>query len=509
MHSLFARSALAVLIGLSSNVSAESTVQNTLRITSPFEMTSLEPSQQGYILTRLQVLESLVGVDAKGQLIPELATDWDVTGEGQVWTLRLRKKVVFHDGTEMNAQAVKASLEYSISKPSPIAQAGVIDISTPDDFTVVITLDKPARSFGAVLAHYSSAIVSTESIRSGIERSIVGTGPYRLEEFEPPHSVTVHRFDEYWGEKAHIEYAKYLTSHRAESRTLQARSGQADIVFNLDPASLPMLSRLPNVAIHSVDLPRTLAVKVNSGHHVLSDINVRKALSLAIDRKGIANAILRTPGAETDQLLPASYPLWYLDEPLETNNLAEAKVLLEESGWQVNSDGWLEKEGATLALTLITYADRPELTTVATALQIQWKQLGIKINVSITNSSAIPAGHEDGSLELALMARNYGFVADPVEVLRMDFGGVRGGDWGAMDWRSPAQKWLSQLSVTTNDNEYNTLAKTMMQAVYDERPLIPIAYYTQKVAVSQRISGFKLDPYERTYYLNELKWTAK
>jgi peptide/nickel transport system substrate-binding protein len=506
MKSMFTRSALVALMGLSSVAFAESTTENTVRITSPFEMTSLEPSQQGYILTRLQVLETLIDVDAEGHLQPGLANAWEVSGDGQVWTLILKKEVSFHDGTPLTAQAVKDSLEYAMTKPGPIARAGVIDINAPDAYTLVISLDKPSRSFGAVLAHYSSAVVSPNSLKNEIAHELAGTGPYQVESFEPPHSILVKRFDQYWGEKADIEYAKYLTSHRAESRTLQARSGQADIVFNLDPASIPVLSRLPNVAVHSVALPRTLVVKLNSGHAILGDAKVRNALSDAIDRAGIARAILRTPGAETDQLLPKSYERWRLNTQVQAKNPEKAKALLAEAGWSLNSDGWMEKEGQVLTLNLITYADRPELTNVATALQNQWKQIGVDVKVAITNSSAIPAGHEDGSLEMALIARNYGFVADPVEVFRLDFGGERGGDWGAMDWQSQAQKWITTLTQTTDDNEYNTLAQTFMQAVYDERPLIPVAAYTQNVAVSKRLAGFKLDPYERTYYLNELKW---
>ncbi|QLE99034.1 ABC transporter substrate-binding protein [Neptunomonas phycophila] len=488
-------------------VSDTANKSNTVRITSPFEFTSLDPSQQGYLFTRMQVIETLLNVNEQGSLVAGLATQWSINDQGRVWRFELRPNVRFHNGTALTAEGVVNSLRRAQERQGPFNKVPVKDIRVDEQNQVIIELERPYRTLGAVVAHYSTAIIAPAGLDDkGQVTQLVGTGPYQMVSFEPPHAFQVQRFDSYWGQVASIEYATYLTSHRAESRVLQARTGQADVVFNLDPASVMQLKRLPSVQLESLNLPRTLMVKLNSQHPFLNEPNARRALSLAINRVGIAQAILRTPGAETDQLLPASMPLWHLDRELEPSDLTHAKALLGQLGWVADDEGMLVRDGKPFSLRLITYADRPELTTVATALQDQWKQLGIQVSVDITNSSSIPAGHQDGTLEMALIARNYGFIADPLEVIRLDFGSEQGGDWGAMGWDSETQKDIEQMSDVNDPQRYKALAQKVASAIYDERPVIPVAAYTQHVAVQKRVKGFKLDPYERTFYINEWEW---
>ena len=84
-----------------------------------------------------------------------------------------------------------------------------------------------------------------------------------------------------------------------------------------------------------------------------------------------------------------------------------------------------------------TFPDRPELPLLATALQAQWKAVGVELKVAVGNSSEIPAGHQDGSLQLGLYARNYALVPDPLVTLLGDLAPA-GADWGVMNWHSPA-----------------------------------------------------------------------
>ena len=488
------------------------TPENTVDIRAAFEFSSLDPTRSGFVFTRMQVLETLLNVDTKGNLTPGLASDWQVSGDGTRWQLTLRDNVLFHDGTELTSAHVVEQLKLAMQKPSTIQGLPITEVEAADDGQVVITLTEPFSPLGASLAHYSAAILAAGAYdETGEVTKLIGTGPFSVYEVAIPHKLVVQRFDDYWGEKAQIEYASYLTGHRAEARVLQARSGQADIVFGLDPASVPMLKRMPMLEIQRSDLPRTLALKLNADHPLLSNTAARQALSLAINRQGIATAILRAPNAATDQLLPSYMTNWHLAEPGVSGTPNDPGKLLATLGWEKNDEGWLEKAGQRFELDLITYADRPELTTVATAVQDQWKQLGVKLNVNVTNSSAIPAGHSDGSLEVALIARNYGIIADPLGTLIKDFAGsglaISGGDWGAMNWSNPeVPQTLNALVSETNPERYHQQAQSVARAIYTERPLIPIAYYVQQTAINKRLSGFRFDPYERSYFLNELSW---
>jgi peptide/nickel transport system substrate-binding protein len=102
----------------------------------------------------------------------------------------------------------------------------------------------------------------------------------------------------------------------------------------------------------------------------------------------------------------------------------------------VNSENKLEKEEQVFEINLTTYADRPEFPLIATAIQAQLAEVGITVDITIDNSSAIPSRHHDGTLEMALIARNYGILADPLTLLLNDFATHKGSDWGPTNWSS-------------------------------------------------------------------------
>ncbi|NLQ18902.1 ABC transporter substrate-binding protein [Marinomonas sp. M1K-6] len=500
--------AVGALFGVT--VSAQPTQSNTVSISAAFEFTSLDPSKNGFVYSRMQVLETLLDANESGLLMPALADRWDVSDDAKTWSFHLRDGVRFHDGRLMDADSVVNSLAIAQVKHGALRNAPIESIRALDKSTVVIRLSRPYTLLGAVLANYANGILSPDAYgKDGEVLALSATGPYQLYQFAPPHKLVVEKFEGYWGKKASIPYASYLTGHRAESRVLQARSGQVDIVFGLDPASLPSLKRLPNLALYSNAIPRTIVLKLNSGHRFLNDVRARQALSLAINRQGIAKGILRVPGSETEQLLPASMSNWHLNNVTnETEATAgTAESLLASLGWKKNAKGILEKEGEEFHLTMMTYADRPELTTVATAIQAQWQAIGVSTKVEVTNSSAIPMGHQDGSLEVALISRNYGFIADPLGVMLSDFGVHGGGDWGAMNWNNKAiTADLTVLEETSNPVKYKATAQRSAQIIFAERPMIPVSFYVQQTSVNKRVKGFRFDPFERSYFLNEMEF---
>lgn len=480
---------------------------NTLSISGPWEMSSLDPSRQGYILMRMQVIETLLNVDKLGLLTPGLATNWHVSHDGLTWSFTLREGVFFHDGTQLNAQATVISLKHANNKHSTLNKSEIESIEAVDEMQLRIQLTTPYRSFGALLSNYSTAIISPSSFtKNGGVLELYGSGAYKMESFSPPHKFMVKKFNNYWGEKAKITFASYLTGHRAESRLLQAKSGQVDIAFTLDPAMLKQLEGSKVLTLHSNQIPRTLFVKVNNSHPFLSDLRARQALSLALDLSAIATNVLHSPGAETTQLVPASMAQWYLqDQPSNKFDLVKAKALLTSLGWQAGDDGILYSDGQPFELTLLTYADRPELTIVATALQAQWAKIGVRVNINVTNSSMIPAGHADGSLEMALIARNFGFIGDPLPIFSTDFANG-GGDWGAMNWfDSEVDGAIRQLLVSTDTQENYLLSQKVVQAIHDQQPVFPIANYSQHTAVNKRIKNFQFDPFERNYFINQME----
>lgn len=477
---------------------------DTLDVVAQFEIQSPEPSTSGYVFTRMGVAETLTNADPEGKLVPGLAADWSVAEDGLTWTFSLQDNVQFHDGTALTPEAVANALNIARSKPGPLAKTPVTDIDATDatDGAVVLTLSEPFAALPAYLAHYSAQILAPAAYGDdGAGQQVIGTGPYRITELTPPLGLKAEAFPDYWGEAPHVPHVTYSGVSRVETRALMAESGEADFVFGLDPASVARLGMLDGVTVHSVAIPRTLLLKVNSGHDALSEPEARQALSLAIDRIGIAKAVLRYPEGAT-QLFPPSVGEWHnATLPPLAYDPEAAKALLADLGWTPGADGILTRDGKPFAITLTTYPDRPELPLVAAVLEQQFRAIGVDLTINTTNSSEIAAGHADGTLDLGLIARNFGLIPNPIGTVLSDFAPT--GDWGAMGWENAEMVELAR-SVGRGDGGDAERAR-MAGILQTELPVIPIAWYMQTLAVNDAVKGTIIDPWERTFGLQGLR----
>ena len=479
---------------------------NTLSISGPWEFTSLEPSKQGYIYTRMNIIETLLNVDEKGKLTPGLASKWQTSEDQKNWLFTLQENALFQDGSPIDATSVVNALTIAQGKHGVLNKAPILHISVRNKQQVEIALTQPHVVLPALLAHYSTAILAPSAYDlTGKVTRLIGSGPYLLDDFQPPHKLSVKASLNYWGKKPSIEHVRYLTGHRAESRILQAKSGDADIVYSLNAAMLEQLKNSDNVAVHTAAIPRTLLLKLNAAHPFLASAQARQALSLAIDRSSIAKQVLHVEEAANDQIFAESMGDWHLQQRQENYNLKKAANLLTALGWKKDDQGWLVKAQQRFQLTLITYADRPELTSVATALQAQWRQLGVDLKINVTNSSMIPSSHADNSLEVALIARNLGVIANPISLVANEYANG-GNDWGAMNWFNPeVDKAIARLSTESNPKQVALDTQFIASAIYQQKPVIAIAHYQQHNAVNTRVKHYKFDPFLRDYLINQME----
>ena len=488
---------------------APSLAQDEILVVGPWEIPSLDPLGSGSQFMRMQVTETLVDAASDGTVLPGLAAKWSTSTDGLTWKFELRRNVRFHDGSVLTAASALPSLKRALVEPGSLALAPIESLAENED-EIVVQLRKPFPALPALFAHSSTQILAPSSFQStGEVRSIVGTGPYRVLSIARPQSFTVAAFDGWRDDPPLVRRAVYLSVSRSETRALMAESGQADLVFALDPASLTRLRANPRVAVEAVSIPRTIALKLNSGNVCLEDVRTRRAISLAIDRKRIARAILRDPEMAATQLFPPTLAGWHNPRlaPLEFDPVM-ARRLLADAGWRKSGQGMLDLGGACSSLELLTFVDRPELPLLSAVIQEQLRQVGLHVEVNIGNSGDIPFGHRAGTLTMALMARNYGNTPDPLVTLMGDFG-ERGGDWGAMNWHSPEVTTLFEALVRSPDRAATQPLERgrVAQILQSELPVIPIAWYRQTVTVGPRVSGVSLDPFERSYRLTQIRWT--
>ena len=479
-----------------------------LQIVAPLEVSSMEPDQNGYLFTRLQVAETLVSVDKNGQLSPLLATEWHVSADGLTWRFTIRPHVQFHDGSELNTRQVKAALDKARRATGVLSQAPIRTIEAHEQ-VVLIHLHQAFAPLPAYLANYSTQILAPSAYdANGKVIAVIGTGPYQVNRIAMPLKVDLQRYPHYWQTPAQIEQVHYLAVGKGETRALMAQSGEADLVISLLPMSVASIKRAPKLDVQLVTLPRTRMLKLNAASPFFQDARVRQALSLGLDRQGMAQAILRNPALAATQLFPPTVQSWHDPElPDLAFNLEKARALLAEAGWKPGSDGILTRENQPFRVTLTTFSSWPELPVLATAIQAQWRKLGIDLAVSVGNSSEIVSKHRDGSLQIGLLSRNFSLTPDPVATMNSDFG-PQGGDWGAMGWSDQAltqhldQLLSGHLSPEAQQSARHQIVKTLQQQL----PVIPLAWTELVVVSSKQLKNVYVDPFELSYHIAQMQW---
>jgi len=493
---------MAMVLAIANAVAAN---EKILNIVEPFELKSPDPATSGNVYIKMGIAETLIDTDENGNLLPALATSWQSSEDGLIWRLQLREGVVFHDGTAFNAAAAARALNVARTKPALLASAPITDI-VDENGILAIRLSEPFAPLPAYLAEYRSLIYAPAAYEEDNSvTQVIGTGPFRLTRFEPPLQLEAARFGEYWGKKPTIERLHYQAVSRAETRALMAESGDADYVSTLDPASIARLRQVDHVTMTAVSLPRIMTLKLNVGHEFLSDIRARQALSMAIDRDGLAQAVLRYP-ASANQLFAPAVGEWHSKKipPLAYDPEA-TKILLQKLGWQLGADGIFSRNSKRFSITLTTFPDRPELPLAAAALQHMFAEIGVEIILDITNASEIPVRHGDGTLEMALFSRNLALVPDPLGTLLTDY--VASTDWGSMNWNN--EEYVGLIRKLASGQGGTEERERAIEIMHQELPLIPVAWYQNSIGFSKRIKGAFNDPYERNIGLRDMEWVEE
>ena len=477
-----------------------------LRVASPWEWTSNEPTDTGYLMTRLGIGETLVQVEPDGRLSGGIAESWSVDDDRLTWRFRIRQGALFHDGTPVTPEATAASLRRALAGES--LQQVPVDRLFTDGPDVVIRTVSPFSPLPAMLVDYAAVVLAPASWGpDGTVQRVIATGPFRIVSTEGKTLVDLERFDRYWGAAASVARVRYTAIPNGDTRTNVAISGDQDIVFSTPPAATSRIDAAGRSKVVSMTVPRVRVLAFNAGLPQFEDVRVRRAISMAIDRRGIASAVLRHPGSAATQLLPPVVPGWH-DATLEPYafDVSAAKALLDQAGWTARPDGIRGKDGLRLAGTLLTIANRPELTVMGTAMQAQLKAIGMELTVVPGPAAAVPAAIQAGTMQMTLFARTYVNVPDVVATIVPDFTRQRS-TWGTLEWPGRTRmKALTDAYVRTFDEaDKAPLRRDILRLIQDELPVLAVSWFEHTVAVGTRVGGLVIDPYEMRYMLSGVR----
>jgi len=360
------------------DVTTESSETGDKSVTLLFSFASktIDPHQD-WMGVRAGIAETLVKIDENLIIKPWLAESWEQKDE-KTWTFNLREGITFHDGTPMDAEAVKASFERVLSVNDAVSSSLKIESMEASGQEITFVTKEVYPAFLSELVHTNASIIKVDTENIG-ERPIA-TGPFKVVDFISESEIKLEKYPDYWDGAAKLDHVTIKFNSDGNVRALALQSGEADIAYNLPPEGLEPIESSDNLRIDSVSSLRAHFILYNSANPALQDLKVRMALDLLVNRPVMVNEIMNGHATAANGPFIPSLPFSSELEPTSYDP-TEAEALLKEAGYEKNEDGKLEKDGEALQLTLATYQGRPELPLMAQYLQAEAASIGIDINV--------------------------------------------------------------------------------------------------------------------------------
>lgn len=331
---------------------------------------------------------TLLKRDAKLQLVNDLATAYSVSEDGLTWTVTLRNGVKFSDGEPLTAEDVKFTFETAAKSGSVIDLTNMADVQAPDDSTVVFTLKSPQSTFISLLT--TLGIVPEHAYGADYAEHPVGSGPYKLVQWDKGQQAIVEANEEYYGNKSAFHKLTFLYLDE-DAAYAAAQAGTVDIAAIPAAFSKQQVNGMTLEAVKTVDnrgimFPMQPAGAKSgdglpAGNDVTSDLAIRQAVNVVIDREALVEGVLEgygRPAYSVSDDLP-----WSNAEAVFTDaNLEEAKRILASGGWvDADGDGIVEKNGVKAEFSLLYFAGDLTRQSLALAAADMVAQAGIKINV--------------------------------------------------------------------------------------------------------------------------------
>lgn len=340
------------------------------------------------------VNEALIQADTNSEYVADLATDWEVSEDALTYTFNLREGVTFSDGTPFTAEDVVFTYEEvqkNQANNENVDLTKLKSVEADGDYKVVFTLNECYSPFLDTVAMLQ--IVPSDSYNSEtFDTAPIGTGAYKVAQYDTNQQIILQINDSYWGGTPDIEQVNIISMDQ-DTAYSNAVSGQLDVVmvgstYINETIDSMTLHKLETMDVRNVSLP-TLTEQVmkdsqgneyNVGNNVTSDIAVRKALSIGINRQEIIDNAFNgegKPAVNFTDNLP-----WASTDDYEDNQVDEAKKTLEDAGWtDADGDGIREKGNLKCSFDLIAPGNDEDRYKLATALAENAKNLGIEINV--------------------------------------------------------------------------------------------------------------------------------
>ncbi len=472
------------------------------------------------------VLDSLVALDANGDLKPWLATAWTVSPDAKTYVFELRQDVTFHDGEQFNAAAAVANFNHIMAEETASAQARAFiggdlfdKAEATGEFELTLTLKEP---YAPLLANLSTAFVgmyspkvleskSQDDIKAGGPDVSVGTGPFVLTELSPKNHITFSANTNYaWGPDVKTssgaslaEGAPYLDTltvrivPEESARVGALQSSDAQVAVDLTPTSTAQLNGANINTTASPGIP--YSVYLNWSHGVFSDPKVRQAFQRGVNidagvKAAFANEFQRawsvlsptTPNAYDSSLENA----WPYDE-------AAANTLLDEAGWtERDAEGYRVKDGKRLSAEWLSWLPFPdERQALVNFMVDDLKKIGFELTHSAVEGPEYSARYADeNGLILDFDLTDWSFASLDADALRQHLhtGGFQNATTVSDE---KLDSTLDEAASTTDAGARKQAYADVQQWNLNEVAVVPVYLSQFTTASLPSVSGLTYDAY--------------
>ena len=347
--------------------------------------------QERSIALTNNIFESLFGFDDDMNVVPVLAEEYEWLDDKSL-KVKIRSGVKFHDGTELTANDVKYSMD-SIDEAGSLFAGAYDKTDIVDDHTVVIRMKQTSPTLLNLLAVAYAGIVP-EKARSADPKAFgqhpIGTGPYKLQEFQEGDYYKLERFDDYWRGPAKTKYLVMRIVPESSQRQILVETGDVDVAYEIHPNTVARVKDNPDMKILTSDSTKIISLHINVGSDgPLGNVLVRKAIMHAIDKQAIIDNLLAGYGEATVSMIPVGAKDYVVQEDYKYD-IELAKNLMKEAGCENGFE------------TVLWVDSNQTNTETAQFIQNQLAQIGIKVSIVVqdpnTTFSLIKAGADFGMI---------------------------------------------------------------------------------------------------------------
>ncbi len=344
--------------------------------------------QVSEIIRFTNMFDGLTGFDNGSDIRMMLAESFTPNATADAWTVKLRKGVKTHDGREFGADDVIFSVRRILDPAKPSKGSKLIDfvdaakLERADDHTVVFHLKGSYGPFSDLWSNRFLRMVPKDFDPA----KPMGTGPFKLTSYTSGQQAAFERFDDYWGDKAHVDQLIVSTMADAAAGMNALRSGQVDITYAVPYAEAKLMETDPRLKLLRNPSTQYLPIYMRTDLEPFTDPRVRMALKLIANREQLVKVAMNGYGAIANDMVGRYLPCGETPVAQRVRDIDKAKALLAEAG---KSD---------LKLEITTASDVPGLAQTAQVFAAQAKEAGVDIKVTILEATAYLANYTNWPL---------------------------------------------------------------------------------------------------------------